>query len=108
MLMPFGFDPVKLALKELLKVDIDRDGYPDLYEALDLSVAGLDALAEFFDGFEDDEAETILLLLNNLRKPANRKSPEQIKEWAQKVPLIAPGLRAAKAALDKAEASLKD
>lgn len=105
--MPFGFNPAQMAKKELLKVDLDKDKIPDVLEALDGAEAGCEFLANLFDDLDIEEAESILRLFDSLRKPEKRLSDAQLRAGAQKVVLIAPGLRAAKAAFEKLETNLK-
>lgn len=102
-----GINPAKMAKEELLKVDLDHNKVPDVFQALDGAEAGLDGLAGFLDGITPYEAENMLRALNMLRVSENRKSDAEIKEIAAKVVLIGPGLKAAKAALEKVEAELK-
>lgn len=104
--MVFGIDPVQMAKKELLKVDIDRDKKPDVFEALDAAEAGLEGLAAFFDGLDAEEAFGVLKALNQFRKPAGQKSDAELSSLAHKVVAVPKALRAAKAALESAEAEL--
>jgi hypothetical protein len=105
--MPFGFDPVSLVRKELLKFDPDHDGIPQVIEALDGVEAGLALLADFTDDFDAEEAEAVLNIFNSCRKLEKRRTPDEIRDLANKVVMIAPGLRAAKAALEKIEVDLR-
>lgn len=105
--MVFGFDPVKMVKRELLRIDVNKDENPDVFQALDGAEAGLAALSSFFDKFDVYEILDLLKFLNSYRKPGRRLSDEDLLTLAGKVALVAPGLIAAKAALEKFEEELR-
>lgn len=106
-LLSAATNPVKAIKSELLKVDLDHNKVPDVFQALDAAEAGCDALAEMFADLDPAEAEGMLNAINMFRVSTKRKSGAQIKAAAAKVVLIVPALKTARAALDKTEAELK-
>jgi hypothetical protein len=102
-----GFDPVKFAKNQLVKMDLNRDKIPDVYQALDAAEAGFEALAKFLDDIDQVEIEVILNTLNTFRKPDKQKNALELKAIAVGLVQIPNALRQAKAALEGAEAELK-
>lgn len=102
-----GINPVKLAKNELKKVDLNRNGVPDLFETLDAAEAGLEWLADFIDDIDEQEAIGILSALNGFRSPDKRRSDAEIAEAAKALVKVPAALRGARKALDGIEADLK-
>lgn len=100
-------DPMKFAKKEVMKVDFDKDGIPDVIELLDAGEAGAEVLAEFFDDFDAEEAAGVLTALNSFRKPEKRKTDAEVQAAASAAVAIAPAMRAVKQVMEQVEADLK-
>jgi hypothetical protein len=100
-------NPIKAAKDELLKLDFDKDKVPDVIEALDAAEVGCDALADFVDNIQFDEAVGVLKALNGFRNSANQKSQAQIEAAAAGLVAIPGAIRKLKELLEKAEAELK-
>lgn len=103
----FGLNPVQIAKSELKKLDLDRDGVPDVYEALDAAEEVLANLADFLSTFDEDEICNILQALNAFRAESKREPRCVLHEIAAKLVRIPDALRKAQAALDAAETELK-
>lgn len=100
--MPFGFDPIKMAKAEILKVDLDKDNIPDALEALDAGEKACDVIAV---GLKKLDASDLVLVLNQL--PSSVKAKLDIPALASAFAALPAALAAAKGVLEAVEAELK-
>lgn len=83
---------VGMALKELLKVDLDKDKEPDAVEALEALDKGLDAAAGFLSKFNEGDLVNILNLLNNAI--GGKLSQKEVADGAHELASLGPKLKA--------------
>lgn len=100
-------NPMKMAKDALLKVNMNKNNVPDIFEALDAGEAALGAVADWLDDIDQAEALSFLTAANNFRKPEKRRSQAELAAVAAKFVAIPAALRAAEKALEMAEAELK-
>ena len=105
----FGLDPIKMAKKELLKLDaLGKKGVPDVLEALDAAEMGLDALADFVDDVDAEEAKAFLQVFNDLRKPEKKRSDDELTALAEQIAKVPAALRQGRQMLDTFEDELRN
>lgn len=100
-----GFDLFGLAKKEVLKLDSDKDGIPDVIEALDAGQAATEVLGNFISVFDrQDIAEIIAALPSKVRAKIHPATVLAVGEAIEKLPVA---LKAARVALEGIELELK-
>lgn len=58
--MVFGIDPVELAKKEVMKLDLNKDGKPDVIQALDGFQSACDQIAPFVARLDHHDVLTLI------------------------------------------------
>lgn len=79
--MVFGIDPVAMAKKEVLKINLNKNQTPDVLEALDAFQANCDQIQPFVDRIDNHDviaiAKGILAFL-----PEGKFKPEEVEQFA--------------------------